>query len=79
MMASNFFTTTQTGQTDELQTVFNNNGTENTDAEAFSQKKSEEFKTTREYEIYLQNEMKEALGNDCWSRGCKSCHLCRCD
>ncbi len=62
MMASNFFTTTQTGQTDELQTVFNNNGKEeNADAEAFSQKKSEEFKTTREYEIYIENEMKEAL------------------
>jgi stage III sporulation protein AG len=63
MMASSFFTTaTQTGQTDKLQTVFNNNGNEEkTDTEAFSQKKSEEFKTTRDYEVYMENEMKEAL------------------
>ena len=45
-----------------VKTVFNNKRKEeNRDVETFGQKKSEEFKTTREYEIYLQNEMKEAL------------------
>lgn len=59
MMASNLFTANQTGQTDEVQTVFTNK--ENTeDAEVFGQKKTE-TKATRDYEIYLQNEMKEAL------------------
>ena len=60
MLASSFFSSNQTGQTSNSQAVFNNNE-ENKDTEAFGQKKSEEFKTTRDYEIYLQNEMKEAL------------------
>lgn len=59
MMASNLFTANQTGQTNDVQTVFTNK--ENTeDAEVFGQKKTE-TKATRDYEIYLQNEMKEAL------------------
>lgn len=61
MMASNLFTANQTNQTDsQFQTVFNNKA-ENKDAEAFGQKKNEDFKTTRDYEVYLQNEMKDAL------------------
>lgn len=60
MMVSNLFTNNQVGQTDEPQTVFNHNK-ENQDTEVFGQKKSEDFKTTRDYEVYLQNEMKEAL------------------
>lgn len=60
MMVSSFFNSNQTGQTDKVQTVFNSNE-ESKDTEAFGQKKSEDFKTTREYEVYLQNEMKEAL------------------
>ena len=60
MMVSSFFTSNQTGQTDKAETVFNSKE-ENKDTETFGQKKSEDFKTTREYEVYLQNEMKEAL------------------
>lgn len=60
MMASSFLTSNQTGQSQKSQMVFNNNE-ESKDAEAFGQKKDEEFKTTRDYEVYLQNEMKEAL------------------
>ena len=59
-MASNLFTANQTGQTDEAQRVFTNNK-ENKDTEAFGQKKNEDIKATRDYEVYLQNEMKEAL------------------
>ncbi|MBT2645898.1 stage III sporulation protein AG [Bacillus sp. ISL-34] len=62
MMAGNLLTTNQTGQTSEVTTVFNNDKQqdEEEDVETFGQKKSE-FKTTKDYEIYLQNEMKEAL------------------
>lgn len=60
MMASSFFTSNQTGQTDNTQSVFNNKE-ENKDTEVFGQKQSDEFKTTRDYEVYLQNEMKDAL------------------
>jgi stage III sporulation protein AG len=60
MMASNLLTANQTGETNELQTVFKNNQ-ESKDTETFGQKRTEEAKTTREYEVYLQNEMKEAL------------------
>lgn len=60
MMASNFFSANQTGQTDKTQTVFQNNE-ENKDTETFGQKQSDDFKTTRDYEVYLQNEMKSAL------------------
>lgn len=60
MMVSSFFTSNQTGQTDKAETVFNSKE-ENKDTETFGQKKSEDFKTTREYEVYLQNEIKEAL------------------
>lgn len=60
MMASSFLTPNQTGQSQKSQMVFNNNE-ESKDTEAFGQKKDEEFKTTRDYEVYLQNEMKDAL------------------
>ncbi|MGE7764569.1 stage III sporulation protein AG [Peribacillus sp. NPDC096540] len=61
MMAGNLLTTNQTGQTPEVKTVFNNDKQDDEgDVETFGQKKSE-FKTTKDYEIYLQNEMKEAL------------------
>ncbi|MBR8644650.1 hypothetical protein KEH51_09705 [[Brevibacterium] frigoritolerans] len=62
MMARNLLTTNKTGQTSEVTTVFNNDKQqeEDGDVETFGQKKSE-FKTTKDYEIYLQNEMKEAL------------------
>ena len=60
MMASSFFTSNQTGQTDNAQSVFNNKE-ENKDTEVFGQKQSDDFKTTRDYEVYLQNEMKDAL------------------
>ncbi|WP_110927477.1 stage III sporulation protein AG [Bacillus massiliglaciei] len=43
-------------------TVFKSDGEKNEEnVETFGQKSSGDFKTTREYEIYLQNEMKEAL------------------
>lgn len=61
MLAGNLLTTNQTGQTPEVKTVFNNDKQDDEgDVETFGQKKSE-FKTTKDYEIYLQNEMKEAL------------------
>lgn len=61
MMAGNLLTTNQTGQTPEVKTVFNNDKQDDEgEVETFGQKKSE-FKTTKDYEIYLQNEMKEAL------------------
>ncbi|MGG4268319.1 stage III sporulation protein AG [Peribacillus simplex] len=61
MMAGNLLTSNQTGQTPEVKTVFNNDKQDDKgDVETFGQKKSE-FKTTKDYEIYLQNEMKEAL------------------
>lgn len=61
MMASSFFTANQTGQTNNVQPVFNNKENNEDDAQVFGQKKSEDFKSTRDYEIYLQNEMKDAL------------------
>ena len=60
MMVSNLFTANQPEQNEKLQSVFNNKE-EPKDAEVFGQKNESEFKTTREYEVYLQNEMKEAL------------------
>ncbi|MGG3495069.1 stage III sporulation protein AG [Peribacillus simplex] len=61
MMAGNLLTTNQTGQTPEVKTVFNNDKQDDEgEVETFGQKKSE-FKTTKDYEIYLQHEMKEAL------------------
>ena len=60
MMASSFFTSNQSGQIDQSQTVFNNKK-ENKDAEVFGQKRSENFSSTKDYEVYLQNEMKDAL------------------
>ena len=59
MLASNLFTANQTGQTRNFKPFLHNNK-ENKDAEAFGQKTNDDFKTTRDYEIYLQNEMKEA-------------------
>ncbi|CAH0177850.1 hypothetical protein SRABI96_01354 [Peribacillus sp. Bi96] len=62
MMVGNLLTTNQTGQTPEAKTVFNNKQEdEGNDVETFGQKNQSEFKTTKDYEIYLQNEMKEAL------------------
>ncbi|MFE0506861.1 stage III sporulation protein AG [Peribacillus butanolivorans] len=61
MMAGNLLTTNQTGQTSEVKTVFNNKQADDGDVETFGQKNKSEFKTTKDYEIYLQNEMKEAL------------------
>ncbi|AXN37478.1 stage III sporulation protein AG [Peribacillus butanolivorans] len=61
MMAGNLLTTNQTGQTSEVKTVFNNKQDDDGDVETFGQKNKSEFKTTKDYEIYLQNEMKEAL------------------
>lgn len=60
MMASNLFTAKQASSNNELQTVFNQNKG-NQDTEVFGQKKETEFKTTQDYEVYLQNEMKDAL------------------
>ncbi|MFB7642164.1 stage III sporulation protein AG [Peribacillus butanolivorans] len=60
MMAGNLLTT-KTGQTSEVKTVFNNKQDDDGDVETFGQKNKSEFKTTKDYEIYLQNEMKEAL------------------
>ncbi|MGE7759304.1 stage III sporulation protein AG [Peribacillus sp. NPDC097895] len=62
MMVGNLLTTNQTGQTPEAKSVFNNKQEdEGNDVETFGQKNQSEFKTTKDYEIYLQNEMKEAL------------------
>ncbi|KWW11474.1 MULTISPECIES: stage III sporulation protein AG [Bacillaceae] len=61
MMAGNLLTTNQTGQTSDVKTVFNNKQEEKDDVETFGQKNQSEFKNTKDYEIYLQNEMKEAL------------------
>ncbi|AOH55661.1 stage III sporulation protein AG [Peribacillus muralis] len=61
MMAGNLLTTNQTGQTSDVKTVFNNKQEDKDDVETFGQKNQSEFKTTKDYEIYLQNEMKEAL------------------
>ncbi|MFD6441439.1 stage III sporulation protein AG [Peribacillus sp. NPDC060186] len=61
MMAGNLLTTNKTGQTSEVKTVFNNKQDDDGDVETFGQKNKSEFKTTKDYEIYLQNEMKEAL------------------
>ena len=62
MMASNLFTTNQTGQTDELQTVFNNNGKRK--MKMLKHLVRRKVKNLRQREIMkyiLQNEMKEAL------------------
>ncbi|MFD9626924.1 stage III sporulation protein AG [Peribacillus muralis] len=61
MMAGNLLTTNQTGQTSDVKTVFNNTQADKDDVETFGQKNQSEFKSTKDYEIYLQNEMKEAL------------------
>ncbi|MCK1991460.1 stage III sporulation protein AG [Peribacillus muralis] len=61
MMAGNLLTTNQTGQTPDVKTVFNNTQADKDDVETFGQKNQSEFKSTKDYEIYLQNEMKEAL------------------
>ena len=61
MMASSFFTSNQTGQTDKLQTVFNNNGRKIKIRKHLDRRKVKNLKQRREYEVYLQNEMKEAL------------------
>ncbi|WP_057911772.1 stage III sporulation protein AG [Peribacillus muralis] len=61
MMAGNLLTTNQTGQTSDVKTVFNNKQADKDDVETFGQKNQSEFKSTKDYEIYLQNEMKEAL------------------
>ncbi|MGE6375316.1 stage III sporulation protein AG [Peribacillus muralis] len=61
MMAGNLLTTNQAGQTSDVKTVFNNKQDDKDDVETFGQKNQSEFKTTKDYEIYLQNEMKEAL------------------
>ncbi|WP_285768877.1 stage III sporulation protein AG [Peribacillus sp. SI8-4] len=61
MMAGNLLTTNQTGQTSDVKSVFNNKQEEKDDVETFGQKNQSEFKNTKDYEIYLQNEMKEAL------------------
>lgn len=62
MMAGNLLTTTdQTGKITDDKAVFSNNKQDDQDVETFGQKNQTDFKSTKDYEVYLQNEMKEAL------------------
>lgn len=61
MIAGNVINTDQPPSTnDTAASVFNQNETEE-DVEVFSKKGNTEFKNPRDYEVYLQNEMKDAL------------------
>lgn len=62
MMASNLLTTNnQSGMVQDDKAVFNNDKQEDKDVETFGQKAKGDFKSTKDYEVYLQNEMKGAL------------------
>lgn len=69
MMAGNLLTTTdqnltttdQNGKITDDKAVFSNNKQDDQDVETFGQKNQTDFKSTKDYEVYLQNEMKEAL------------------
>lgn len=62
MMASNLLTTNnQSGMIQDDKEVFSNNKQEEEDVETFGQKGKGDFKSTKDYEVYLQNEMKGAL------------------
>ncbi|MFJ7637157.1 stage III sporulation protein AG [Peribacillus sp. NPDC097206] len=62
MMAGNLLTTTnQAGKITGDKAVFSNNKQEEEDVETFGQKNQTDFKSTKDYEVYLANEMKEAL------------------
>ncbi|MGE7119752.1 stage III sporulation protein AG [Peribacillus sp. NPDC046944] len=64
MMAGNLLTTTnQAGKITGDKAVFSNNKQEEEDVETFGQKNQTDFKSTKDYEVYLANEMKEALGS----------------
>lgn len=61
MIAGNVINTDQPPSTnDTAASVFNQNETEE-DVEVFGKKANTEFKNSRDYEVYLQNEMKDAL------------------
>lgn len=61
MIAGNVINTDQPPSTnDTAASVFNQNETEE-DVEVFGKKGNTEFKNSRDYEVYLQNEMKDAL------------------
>lgn len=62
MMAGNLLTTSdQTGKIMDDKAVFSSDKQDDEDVETFGQKKQGDFKSTKDYEVYLQNEMKEAL------------------
>ncbi|MGE7779761.1 stage III sporulation protein AG [Peribacillus sp. NPDC097264] len=62
MMAGNLLTTpNQAGKITGDKAVFSNNKQEEEDVETFGQKNQTDFKSTKDYEVYLANEMKEAL------------------
>lgn len=61
MIAGNVINTDPPPSTnDTAESVFNQNETEE-DVEVFGKKGNTEFKNSRDYEVYLQNEMKDAL------------------
>lgn len=61
MIAGNVINTDPPPSTNDIaESVFNQNETEE-DVEVFGKKGNTEFKNSRDYEVYLQNEMKDAL------------------
>lgn len=61
MMISNLFSTNESGQTSNTQSVFNQAEKSEEAEDVFGQKNDSNLKSTRDYETQLQNEMKEAL------------------
>ena len=61
MMAGNLFSSGKPDQAAEVNSVFSGSKQEEEDVETFGQKNQSNFKSVKDYEEYLQNEMKEAL------------------
>ena len=61
MIAGNLFSSGEPDQAAEVNSVFSGSKQEEEDVETFGQKNQSNFKSVKDYEEYLQNEMKEAL------------------